>query len=128
MTYGSKLCLIIFLLSFFLIQGCTSKKDFSYPLYDGYEIKSIGDKIKLYKDSEVFNINDLDYKIKEFKYNSDVVCLRLSDDSYYMIYYVDKTIYGPHTIDSLDEVITSLSMTFDTNYQDITKVEGRVYE
>ena len=130
MIYGSKLSLLVLLLSFFLITitGCESNKNFSYELYDGYEIKSIDGEIKLYKDDLVFKINDLDYQIKTFKYNSDVVCLKLNDGSYYMIYYVDGSIYGPHTLSSLNETITSLSMEFNNDFRDINKVEGRVYE
>ena len=45
-----------------------------------------------------------------------------------MIYYVDGTIYGPHTLDSLKEETDNLSMTFDTDFKDITKVGGLIYE
>ena len=128
MTYGSKITIFVLLLSFFFLTACSNDKNFSYTLYDGYVIRSTNGDVKLYKDSEIFKINDLDYNIKEFKYNSDVICLKLSDGNYYMIYYVDGTILGPYTKESLNETITSLSMTFDKDFQDILKVEGRVYE
>ncbi len=128
MIYGNKLVILVLLLSFFLIVGCDSHKNFSYKLYDNYEIKSVNNIIKLYKDDKIVKINDLDYQIKTFKFNSDVVCLGLSDGNYYMIYYVDGTIYGPHTLDSLKEETDNLSMTFDTDFKDITKVGGLIYE
>ncbi len=128
MNYGNKILIIVLVLVSFLIVGCESNKDFTYSLYDGYTIKSIDKEIKLYKDLDLVKINDLDYQIKKFKYNSDVVCLLLNDNKYYMIYYVDGTILGPYTKESLNETITSLSMTFDKDFQDILKVEGRVYE
>ncbi len=128
MIYGSKITIFVLLLSFFFLTACSNTRDFSYNLYDGYEIKSINQSVKLYKDEKFFEINDLDYQIKEFKYNSDVVCLELSDGNYYMIYYVDGMISGPHTLDSLESEIKDLSMTFDNDFEDIMKVEGKVYE
>ncbi len=128
MIYGNKLVIFVLLLSFFLMVGCSSHKNYSYKLYDNYEIKSIDNDIKLYKDDEVFKINDLDYQIKSFKFNSDVICLELNDGNYYMIYYVDGTIIGPHTLESLKKETDSLSMTFDTDFTDITKIEGVIYE
>ena len=127
MTYGTKLIFVVLLLSFFLF-GCGKSDNFSYNLFDGYVIKSVANDIKLYKDSELFNINDLDYQIKEFKYNSDVVCLKLDDGSYYMIYYVDGEVYGPHDLESLNIVTNNLSMTFEEDFQDITKARGLIYE
>ena len=38
MIYGNKLVILVLLLSFFLIVGCDSHKNFSYKLYDNYEI------------------------------------------------------------------------------------------
>ena len=129
MTYGNKLYLIIFISLFCLfIVGCTTNKNFYYELYDGFSIKKIDEEIKLYKNEELMKINDLNYKINEFKYNSDVVCLKLDNNEYYMIYYVDSTIYGPFTKESLEDSITSLSMTFKNDFQNIFKVEGLIYE
>ena len=45
-----------------------------------------------------------------------------------MVYYVDGNIYGPFDKDSLEQSISSLSMTFDTNFQDISELEGKKYE
>ena len=103
MTYGTKLTLVVLLLSFFLLTGCSNNKDFSYTLYDGYEIRSIAG-------------------------NSDVVCLKLNDNKYYMIYYVDGEIYGPHDLKSLNETITSLSMTFEEDFITINEIRGKIYE
>ena len=128
MIYGNKLALLVLLLSFFLIVGCDSHKNYSYKLYDNYEIKSIDNDIKLYKDGEIFKINDLDYQIESFKFNSDVICLGLDDGNYYMIYYVDGAIIGPHTLESLKKETDSLSMTFDSDFTDINKIEGVIYE
>ena len=114
-------------LSFFLIVGCANK-NYYYELYDDYKIKQIEDDTKLYKNDELFKINDLDYQILEFKYNSDVVCLKLKDNSYYMIYYVDGTIYGPFDLESLNSSINSLSMTFDNDFMALTEKEGLLYE
>ena len=128
MIYGNKLALLVLLLSFFLIVGCDSNRNYSYKLYDNYEIKNIDNDIKLYKDGDIFKINDLDYQIKAFKFNSDVICLKLNDDKYYMIYYVDGSIIGPHTLESLNKETDSLSMTFDSDFTDINKIEGVIYE
>ena len=128
MIYGNKLAILLLLLSFFLIVGCSSNRNYSYKLYDNYEIKSIDNNIKLYKDGEIFKINDLDYQIKTFKFNSDVICLGLNDGNYYMIYYVDGEVIGPHTLESLNKETESLSMTFDDDFKDITKAEGVIYE
>jgi len=125
--YGNKFYLVILFLSFFLIVGCANK-NFYFELYDGYTIRNIDDDVKLYKDLELFEINDLDYEIKEFKYNSDVVCLKLSNDTYYMIYYVDGTVYGPFDKNSLDISINNLSMTFDNEFTNIFEKEGLIYE
>ena len=127
MIYGNKFTLII-LLSFFLLIGCSKINNWSYELYDGYEIKQIDKEIKLYQNDEVFKINELNYEITSFKYNSDVVCLKLTDDNYYMIYYVDASLYGPYTKETLTETINSLSMTFSKDFQDVKSLEGRVYE
>lgn len=127
MTYGTRVILIVFFCFFFLI-GCMDNRDFYYELYDGYEIKKVYDSIKLYKNDELVKINDLDYKILEFKYNSDVVCLKLDNNSYYMIYYVDTTIYGPFTKDSLETSINSLSMNFDSDFEKVLEKEGLIYE
>ncbi len=128
MNYGNKIKYLLLILICFFLIGCNSKKDFYYELYDGYQIKSVDNDIKLYKDNEVIKIDDLDYQIKKFKYNSDVVCILTNDNKYYMIYYVDGQVLGPHTEESLNESITSLSMTFEEDFQDILKAEGRVYE
>jgi len=125
--YGSKLYLVILFLSFFLIVGCTSR-NYYYELYDGYKIKKIDDEIKLYKDDELFKINDLDYKIEEFKFNSDVVCLKLNNEKYYMIYYVDGTVYGPFDLNSLNTSTDNISMTFDNDFTSLDKKEGLIYE
>lgn len=127
MIYGNKWLVVLLLLSFFYIVGC-SEKDFYIALYDGYTIKSIDDEIKLYKDEELLEINDLDYKILEFKYNSDVVCLKLDNEKYYMIYYVDSSIYGPFDLESLNESVASLSMTFDFDFTSVEESEGKIYE
>ena len=127
MTYGNKIIFTIFFISFLLITGCTHR-NWSYELYDGYKLQSINNKVYLYKDDKKIEINDLDYDIKSFKFNSDVVCLQLSDNRYYMVYYVDGNIYGPFDKDSLEQSISSLSMTFDANFQDISELEGKKYE
>ena len=86
MTYGNKFIGICILLSLLLIVGCTKNiKDFHFDLYDGYSIKGIDNNIELYKGDEVVKITDNNYKINEFKYNSDVVCLKLANGEYYMI-------------------------------------------
>ena len=119
---------VVFLLSFFLITGCVNR-NWYYDLYDDYKIQTSNDKIILTKNNEKININDLDYSIKSFKYNSDVVCLYLNDNNYYMIYYVDNSILGPFkTKDNLLETTNSLSMTFSSDFQTIDKLEGKIYE
>ena len=128
MIYGNKIYLIIFISLFCLfITGCGVKNSY-YELYDGFTIKKIDEEIKLYKDDELININDLDYKIDEFKYNSDVVCLKLESGEYYMIYYVDSNIYGPFDLESLDTSLNNLSMTFIDDFKDYEKIEGLIYE
>ena len=128
MNYGNKFIILIFLLSLFFIVGCEKNKNFSYELYDGYKIQKIENNIKLYKDSKVVEIEDKDYKIKEFKYNSDVVCLKLNDNTYYMIYYFDSSVYGPYTKETLEETTNDYSMTFASDFQNILNVDGLVYE
>ena len=129
MTYGNKF-LILLLLSFLFIVGCETKfNNFHYDLYDGYSIKGIDNKIKLYKNDEIIKIEDNDYKINEIKYNSDVVCVKLQNNKYYMIYYVDSSIFGPYTKDSLDKTISEDStMSFDKDFQNILKMDGLIYE
>ncbi len=128
MTYGNKLVLVVFFLSFFLITGCKSR-NWSYELYDGYKLQSFNNEVYLYKDLEKVKINDLDYNIKSFKFNSDVVCLELNDNNYYIVYYVDETIYGPFdSLENLEKSIQSLPMTFDHDFQDVTNLEGKIYE
>ena len=128
MTYGNKIYLIIFISLFCIfITGCKPRNSY-YELYDGFMIKKTDEEIKLYKDMDLIKIHDLDYKIKEFKYNSDVVCLKLESGDYYMIYYVDGNIYGPFTKESLDTSVSSLSMTFDNDFRDIEKADGLIYE
>lgn len=125
MTYGNKIILFLTLLSFVFLIGCEKKVDnFHYDLYDGYSIKNIENKIKLYKGDEVVSINELDYKIKEFKYNSDVVCLHLQNNEYYMIYYYNGSVFGPYTKDTLKNTIENDStMSFENDFQDILKAE-----
>ena len=127
MIYGNKIAFVVLFFSFFLLVGCTNKS-YYYELYDGYEIKNIKEDTKLYKDDQLFKINDLNYQISEFKYNSDVVCLKLSDNSYYMIYYVDGTIYGPFDLETLNSSVNSLSMTFDNDFTSLKDKEGLLYE
>mgnify|MGYP004562450675 CR=1 FL=1 len=129
MTYGSKIALVVFLLSFFLITGCTSR-NWYYELYDDYKIQSsYNNKVILTKNNEKININDLDYTIISFKYNSDVVCLKLDNGKYYMIYYVDTSIYGPfNSLDNLNTSTASLSMTFSSDFTSIKELEGKIYE
>lgn len=128
MTYGNKIFFYLFIFLLFFVVGCSNQGNFYYELYDGYRIQKIDDTIKLYKDSKVVSINDLEYKINEFKYNSDVVCLKLSDNNYYMIYYVDSSIYGPYDLDSLNTTTNSLSMTFDKDFIEVMKADGLIYE
>ena len=128
MTYGNKFILVVFFLSFFLITGCVNR-NWYYDLYDDYKIQTSNDKIILTKNNEKININDLDYSIKSFKYNSDVVCLYLNDNNYYMIYYVDTSIYGPfNSLDNLNTSTNSLSMTFSSDFTSIKELEGKIYE
>ena len=127
MIYGNKLFTLILILSLFFLSGCGTK-NFYYKLYDGYEIKKIDDEIKLYQNDNLILIPDQDYKIKEFKYNSDVVCLKLSNNNYYMVYYFDSSVYGPYTKETLDETTNNLSMTFPNDFQNILKVDGLIYE
>ena len=129
MTYGSKIALVVFLLSFFLITGCTSR-NWYYELYDDYKIQSsYNNKVILTKNNEKININDLDYTIISFKYNSDVVCLKLDNGKYYMIYYVDTSIYGPfNSLYNLNTSTNSLSMTFSSDFTSIKELEGKIYE
>ena len=129
MTYGNKF-LILLLLSFLFIVGCETKfNNFHYDLYDGYSIKGIDNKIKLYKDEQIIKIENDDYKINEIKYNSDVVCVKLQNNKYYMIYYVDSSIFGPYTKESLDKTINEDStMSFDYDFQNILKMDGLIYE
>lgn len=129
MTYGSKTAMLVFLLSFFLITGCSSK-NWYYELYDDYKIQSsYNNKVILTKNNEKININDLDYTITSFKYNSDVVCLKLDNSKYYMIYYVDTSIYGPFSsLDNLNTSTNSLSMTFSNDFVSVNELEGKIYE
>lgn len=128
MTYGNKIIFFLFIFLLFFVVGCSNQENFYYELYDGYRIQKIDDTIKLYKDSKLVSINDLDYKIEKFKYNSDVVCLKLNDNNYYMIYYVDSSIYGPYNLDSLNTTTNSLSMTFDKDFIEVMKADGLIYE
>jgi len=124
MNYGNRLLFLILILSFTLLVGCSKIKNFHYDLYDNYSIKAIDNKIKLYKNDNVVDIYELDYKIKEFKYNSDVVCLKLANGDYYMIYYFDTSIYGPFDKETLDSTINADStMTFDMDFKDILKAD-----
>ena len=127
MIYGNKVFSLVFLLFLFFFIGCTQFKNFSYQLYDGSVIRGYESKIQLYKDEDVILIGDENYKIEEFKYNSDVVCLKLTNGKYYMIYYFDSSVYGPYTKDSLDETTNSYSMTFSNDFQNILKADV-IYE
>lgn len=130
MTYGNKYIFLVLLLSFLFLVGCEQKfQNFHYDLYDGYNIKGIDNKIKLYKNDELIKISDNDYKIEEIKYNSDVVCLKLTSGEYYMIYYVDSSVFGPYDKESLDKTISDDStMTFKNDFQNILKMDGLSYE
>ena len=130
MIYGNKYVTIFILLSFILLVGCSKNfQNFHYDLYDGYVIKGIDNKVELYKNDEVIKIENKDYNIKEIKYNSDVVCLKLQNGKYYMIYYVDSSIYGPYTKETLEETIKNDStMSFNIDFKNILKVDGLVYE
>ena len=121
MTYVNKIIILLALLSFLFLVGCNNNiRNFHYDLYDNYSIKSVDNKIKLYKNNDVVEINKLDYKIKEFKYNSDVVCVHLQNNEYYMIYYYNTSVYGPYTKETLNETIKNDStMDFETDFQNI---------
>lgn len=125
MTYGNKILYFFTILSLLFIIGCERNiKDFHLDLYDGYSIKAINNTIRLYKNDEVVEIEDKSYRIKEFKYNSDVVCLKLENGKYYMIYYYNGSVFGPYTKESLKETINNDStMSFDKDFQDILKAE-----
>ena len=124
MTYGNRILILVTLLSFLFLVGCEKIRDFHYDLYDGYSIKNINNNIKLYKDNDIVEINKLNYKVKEFKYNSDVVCLKLQNNEYYMIYYYNGSVFGPYTKVSLEETIKSDStMNFDKDFENILKAE-----
>ena len=125
MNYGSRLFCLLTILSFLFIVGCERGiKNFHLDLYDNYSIKSIDNEIKLYKDNKIVEINNLNYKIKEFKYNSDVVCLKLDNNEYYMIYYYNSSVFGPYTKDTLKSTIDSDStMSFTTDFQNILKAD-----
>ena len=128
MTYGNRYIILVFLFSFLFLVGCNRFRNFHYDLYDGYNIKRINNKIKLYKNDEVIKIENNDYQIKEFKYNSDVVCLKIADGNYYMIYYVDESIYGPYTKETLENTIDNDStMYFSSDFQNILKADV-IYE
>ena len=129
MTYGNKFIFVIMLLSLFFI-GCEKKiNNFHYELFDNYFIKAIDNKIRLYKNDELIKIEDNNYNIDEIKYNSDVICLKLTNGNYYMIYYVDTSIYGPYTKESLNKTLEEDStMSFDNNFKRILEMDGLVYE
>ena len=125
MNYGNKIIFIFACLSFLFIVGCETRiRDFHYDLYDGYSIKAIDNKIKLYKNDEVIKIENDDYKISEFKYNSDVVCLKLQNGKYYMIYYYNAGVFGPYTKDSLEDTINNdPTMEIEEDFKNILKVD-----
>ena len=125
MTYGNKVLVVLTLLSFLFLTGCSNNtRAFHYDLYDNYSIKNIDGKIKLYKDDNIVEINKLNYKIKEFAFNSDVVCLRLENNEYYMIYYYNASVYGPYTKETLMETIENdPTMELETEFQNIMKAE-----
>ena len=124
MNYGNRILYFTLLLAFIFLVGCSRVKNFHFDLYDNYTIRAIDNKIKLYKNDTVVNIYDMDYKIKEFKFNSDAVCLKLSNNEYYMIYYFDTSIYGPFTKDVLDSTIEADStMEFEEDFKDILKAD-----
>lgn len=124
MTYGNKIVVFFTLLSFLFLVGCEKTRNFHYDLYDGYTIKRVDGKVKLYKDDNVIEINKLNYNIKEFQYNSDVVCLHLENNEYYIIYYYNTSVFGPYTRETFDETIENDStMSFDTDFQKIQNVE-----
>ena len=129
MTYGNKFIFVIMLLSLFLI-GCEKKiNNFHFDLYDNYSIKSIDNKIRLYKNDELIEIESDNYKIDQIKYNNDVICLKLKNNNYYMVYYVDSSIYGPYTKESLKKTLDEdLTMTFDNDFKNILEMDGLIYE
>ena len=73
MIYGNKWLVVLLLLSFFYIVGC-SEKDFYIALYDGYTIYSIVDEFKLYKDEELLEIiaNKYDVFISDLPRNRNL--------------------------------------------------------
>ena len=125
MTYGNKLLCLFTILSLLFIVGCENKfLNFHLDLYDGYSIKGIDNTVKLYKNDEVVKIENDDYRITEFKYNSDVVCLKLKNGNYYMVYYVDGSVFGPYTKETLKDTIDNDStMSFDVDFQNILKAD-----
>lgn len=129
MTYGNKFIFVIMLLSLFFI-GCEKKIDnFYYELFDNYFIKAIDNKIRLYKNDELIKIEDDNYNIDEIKYNSDVICLKLTNGKYYMVYYVDSNVFGPYTKETLNKTLEEDStMSFDNNFQKVIEMDGLVYE
>ena len=129
MTYGNKFLFVILLLSLFLI-GCEKKiNDFHLDLYDGYNIKAIDNKIRLYKNDELIKVENDNYKIDQIKYNSDVICLKLKNNNYYMVYYVDSSIYGPYTKETLKKTLDEDStMTFENDFKNILDMDGLEYE
>lgn len=128
MTYGNKIIGIFLCLFAFFLVGCEKNENWYFELYDSYTIQSREGNVKLYKENHLISISDFDYKIESFKYNSDVVCLKLSNKTYYMIYYVDSSVYGPFDLESLNESTNTLSMSFENDFTEVSKVEGRVYE
>ena len=128
MTYGNKIIILLICLFTFFIVGCEKEENWSFELYDSYQIRSYEGKTKLYKENNLVSISNLDYQITSFKYNSDVVCLKLSNETYYMIYYVDSSIYGPFDLESLNQSTNTLSMTFETDFKELSKIEGKIYE
>ena len=129
MTYGNKFLFVVFLLSLFLI-GCEKKvNNFHLDLYDGYNIKAIDNKIRLYKNDELIKIENDNYKIDQIKYNSDVICLKLKNNNYYMVYYVDSSIYGPYTKETIKKTLDEDStMTFENDFKNILEMDGLEYE
>ena len=125
MTYGSRFLRLFTILSLLFIVGCQNNvKNFHLDLYDNFSIKSINNKIKLYKDNNIIEINNLDYIIKEYKYNSDVVCLKLDNNEYYMIYYYNSSVFGPYTKDTLKETIENdPTMSFSEDFKNILKAD-----
>ena len=128
-TYGNKFLFVVFLLSLFLI-GCEKKvNNFHLDLYDGYNIKAIDNKIRLYKNDELIKIENDNYKIDQIKYNSDVICLKLKNNNYYMVYYVDSSIYGPYTKETIKKTLDEDStMTFENDFKNILEMDGLEYE